>query len=384
MRTLYLGLALSAAITTGSLSAQDTADWYPVQMDRLGFSAYFYQKPTNSTLIEGESMCHSFENKVDEKNHPNTSYKITVWESSNPADNMYAERKKEELATRKLHSQGLTLITKDILQGRAILFDNYMLQSTNGEYVHFYIGSGKNKVYTAEVITKEDEKYNADLILFIRSFRITLYEHQTRNLSIDSLSYTVDFPFPPAIQKTDAPNNGIRHCIIAFGKSEKKAQQGHSAEQQAIPPTEEEPLKVYGIVNVKGIVQTIPGQEAITYSSIHPIETYEISEICYDVTQMPEEIPDGQKESFLTGVMNMVLSTNSKSKLLQHEEIKSGTLEGVSFTYTGLYEAGIRTFLCRAFYTKHKLYVLNILLRNSNELNHPDVIRFLDSFHIKS
>lgn len=243
MRTLYLGLALSAAITTGSLSAQDTADWYPVQMDRLGFSAYFYQKPTNSTLIEGESMCHSFENKVDEKNHPNTSYKITVWESSNPADNMYAERKKEELATRKLHSQGLTLITKDILQGRAILFDNYMLQSTNGEYVHFYIGSGKNKVYTAEVITKEDEKYNADLILFIRSFRITLYEHQTRNLSIDSLSYTVDFPFPLLFKRQMLRTTASDIALLPSANQRKKHNRGILPSNRQSLPQKKNPSK---------------------------------------------------------------------------------------------------------------------------------------------
>lgn len=155
MKTLYFFLPLLIIIVATPLSAQDIPERHLVKMDKLGFIASFYQTPTASTLTEGESTCYSFENIINEKDHPNKLYQITVWESSNPTDSTYAEYKEEELTTLKLHSQGLRLIEKDIMQGRMIPFNCYVLQSKTGEYTHFYIGSGKNKVYTLEVICKK-------------------------------------------------------------------------------------------------------------------------------------------------------------------------------------------------------------------------------------
>ena len=107
MKTLYFFLPLLIIIAATPLSAQDIPEWYLVKMDKLGFIASFYQTPTATTLTEGESTCYSFENIINEKDHPNKLYQITVWESSNPADSTYAEYKEEELTTLKLHSQGL-------------------------------------------------------------------------------------------------------------------------------------------------------------------------------------------------------------------------------------------------------------------------------------
>ena len=354
MKTLYFFLPLLIIIVATPLSAQDIPEWHLAKMDKLGFIASFYQTPTASTLTEGESTCYSFENIINEKDHPNKLYQITVWESSNPTDSTYAEYKEEELTTLKLHSQGLRLIEKDIMQGRMIPFNCYVLQSKTGEYTHFYIGSGKNKVYTLEVICKKDEKYNADLIQFIRSFQITLYNNQIKSISTDSLSYTMNFPFTPKIQKTDSPEAGIKYHVVVSVEAPMKSETGYMGEL-----------------------------EVISQVSVSPIEVYEISEICYNTDQLPEEISSEQKEYFWRELMHMIINATSQGKLLKKEEMKSGNPEGIAFTYTGINGINYRTFLCRAFYIKRKLYILQVLLRYRDEANHPDVINFLDSFRIK-
>ena len=282
MKTLYFFLPLLIIIAATPLSAQDIPEWYLVKMDKLGFIASFYQTPTATTLTEGESTCYSFENIINEKDHPNKLYQITVWESSNPADSTYAEYKEEELTTLKLHSQGLRLIEKNIMQGRMIPFNCYVLQSKTGEYTHFYIGSGKNKVYTLEVICKKDEKYNADLIQFIRSFQITLYNNQIKSISTDSLSYTMNFPFTPKIQKIDSPEAGIKYHVVVSGEAPKKPETGYMGEL-----------------------------EVISQVSVSPIEVYEISEICYNTDQLPEEISSEQKEYFWRELMHMIINATS-------------------------------------------------------------------------
>ncbi|MBD9094127.1 MAG: hypothetical protein EGQ20_16610 [Bacteroides oleiciplenus] len=353
MKVAYFSLQILIMLVVNPLNAQDMPEWHSVKMDKLGFIASFYQTPTANTMNEEEATCYSFENVVNEKNHPNKLYRITVWETSNPADSTYAERKEEELTTLKLHGQGLTLIEKSVMSREAVLFKSYILQNKSGDYIHFYIGTGKNRVYTLEVICKKEAKYNADTILFIRSFAITLYNNQIRDLSIDSLSYTMNFPYTPKAQIIDSPEAGLKYRTVVYSKAAKKPQEAYMGE-----------LKV------------------IKQESVSPIEAYTIDEIAYDIEQ-PEEIPMEQKSDFRKEMIHLVLESTQEGKLLKEEEMPSGNPEGVAFTFTGLNEASYRTFHCRIFYTKHALYIIQVLLRYRDEANHPDVIDFLDSFHIK-
>ncbi|WP_291527801.1 hypothetical protein [Bacteroides sp. UBA939] len=355
MKQFYFFLQTFIILVTNPLNAQDTPEWHSIKMDKLGFSASFYQPPTVSTLHEGEGTYYNFENIVNEKEHPNKLYRISVWDFSDSTDSI-VQSKEAELITLKLHSQGLQLIDKSTMTRGRILLNAYSLQSNNGEYIRFFIGNGKKKIYTIEVICKEEDKFNVDVIKFMQNFNINLYADQIKSFSNDSLSYTMNFLFTPETQKIYSPKENIEYCTDVYGKAPKK---------------QEEDGQFEGLKKV------------IIERSISPIEAYTISETHYYPDQMPEEIPTEQKNDIRKEMIHMVVHITPEGKFLKEEELK-GNPEGIAFTYTGLDNRGEhRTFLCRLFYTKHTLYTLRVLLRHKDEANHPDVINFLDSFRIK-
>lgn len=351
-KTYFLFLILIAC-TIGCAKAQESKqEWVPIKMEKLKFEGSFYTPPTVSTTTEEDATRYCFENTVKEKAHPNKFYRIVVWEVTNPSDSIYSQRKHEELINQKLHGSKLKLVNKSHMQRDGISFDSYILENKAGEYIHFHVGHSRSRVYTLEVGCRKDTPFNTDLIQFIRAFDVNL--HTKHAISIDSLSYTADFPYTPDIKRTEHPENGIQFYTMAYAES---------------PKTEKEV-----IVLIEGKKEKL---NIATNDS--PIKSYKISETRYYKDYIPEETSQEQKSIVRRNVIRSIVN-NLNGRLLKEENIEYENLQGTAFSVADNIS---NLYLCRIFYTNHTFYVLEVKIDRSAGSNQPNAIRFMESFHIK-
>ncbi|WP_373135956.1 hypothetical protein [Bacteroides sp. HPS0048] len=353
-KSLTCLLTLFSFITSVTIKAQDDREWHTIQIEKLGISASFYQQPTATTKLDGEEKNYRFENIVEEGEHPNKSYLISIWETTNPSDPGYAEKKEMQLITQKLHGSNLELMDKNIFPKGGVPITQYTLKNINGEYILFLIGYSKNKVYTSEIHCKKDQGFNYECLKFIQSFYIDNYIKEIQKISLDSLSCSILFPYPPEVYKIDNPEPEMIYAIEAYAPTPQKEE-----EVTIWIGEEEKTIKMYQY------------EDSVSY--------YKLSEALLSET-IPETMSAETMNLLLQHFVHSMVST-SNGKLIKKEEIQRDNLQGIAITV----QSGntTETLLYHMFLKNRKIYILMAALQRGVRTNYPAVTRFMESFHIK-
>lgn len=334
------------------LKAQDP---YPTKNEKLGFEAVFYHQPTAISIQEEDATRYCFVDSICDKDHPNKLYRITVWLFANHTNDKYTSRKMEEIIARKLHSSGLQLKYKSQMQRGTVSFTGYQLENKKEECTHFYIGPQGNKIYTVEIECKPDFCINYNCVEFLQQFNIITADTSVKNIAISELSYTIDFPYTPTIQKMEVPGEGIAYNTIASASSIQKQKAWNNSPDNNKP---------------KFYIQ----------EGEHPVDSYAITEVRFLKELFSSGASAEEQENIRKDIIRNLLH-NADGELLKEENIQRENLKGTALTIIGGEDH--RTFISHVFITSHTIYVIEVKLRPSDKSIHPEVIKFLESFRLK-
>lgn len=328
---------------------------YPAKNEKLGFEAGFYHQPTATSIQEEDATRYCFVDSVCEKDHPNKLYRITVWLPAHPANNEYTSRKMEEIIAGKLHGNGLQLQNKSQMQRGAVSFTGYQLKNEKEECTHFYIGTQEGKIYTVEIECKPDFCFNYNCVEFLQQFNIITTDTPIKNTAISELSYTVDFPYTPTIQKAEAPGEGIAYTTIASASSPQKQKAWNNSS---------------GNNKLKFYIQ----------EGEHPVDSYAITEVRFSKELFSSTASAKEQEKIRKDIIKTLLH-HADSELIKEESLQRGSLKGTALTTIGGDDH--RTFISHIFITSHTIYIIEVKLRPSDKAIHPEVTKFLESFRLK-
>lgn len=328
---------------------------HPTKNEKLGFEASFYHQPTATSIQEEDATRYCFVDSICEEDHPNKLYRITVWLPANPANNEYTSRKVEEIIALKLHGNGLQLQNKSKMQRGTVSFTGYQLENEKEECTHFYIGTHKGKIYTVEIECKPDFCFNYNCVEFLQQFNIIATDTAIENATISELSYTIDFPYPPTIQRMESPEEGIAYSSIASASSRQKQKAWNNS-------SDNNKLKFY------------------IQEGEHPVDSYTITEVCFLKELFPSGTSEKEQEKIRKDIIRSLLH-HANGELLKEESIQRESLKGTAFTIFGGDDH--RTFISHVFITSHTIYVIEVKLRPSDKSIHPEVTKFLESFRLK-
>ncbi|MDR0938948.1 MAG: hypothetical protein LBN29_06305 [Mediterranea sp.] len=338
-------------------------------MTNLGFEASFPLIPIETKTVDGEATRYRFENVFTKKGSPNRYYQVTVWVPNDPADNSYATRKKQEV-TDALFTDEPELISQSTMRRGDATFAHYMLKNKADEQIHCCIGSSGNRVYTLQVVTRPGEGTNYDSLVFLRAFDLIREEPATVAFNPDSLSYSIDFPYPPYM--------GVENVEI-----------GKIISVVAMPPQnipdkmdEEREYQIIAVDSIPDMSQLIlpdRGNIVVWRDSIYG---YVVSEMSFkaelEVIVKEWEVNNG--EAFYSDLIQGVLSEQG-GELVGQERVKAGDLHGIAFHIKNLDQG--RSYICRAFLARRHLYQIMVTGGTYVTPDTPAVARFMDSFRLK-
>lgn len=356
MKRLYassITLFILSVCHLSPINAQNDGGLVHISMNRLGFEASFYNTPKATTNSTEEETCYCFEDIVTEKEHPNKSYRISVWESANGPDT-YADKKVEELCNKKLHGSNLELFNKSTFPRGGSILTHYILKNKKTEGLHFIIGSSQNKVYVLEIETRKDCMINAELLPFIQSFNLTDYQKALQSISIDRLNYTINFPYPPEVYRLDALGDGIKFATVA----------------RAVTPSK--------MIDVT--IWMADGEEETTQmpQKVDSVDYYRVTELHF-TEEIPLELsPDEEEAVYQQEIRTLVNTTNGR--LISQEKLEYGNLRGLSLQVEDVNQG---TYIYRIFFNHRILYILEARVQLNVRPNHPSVTKFMNSFSIK-
>lgn len=355
MNRKHLYLYVLLLFYTFSLMAQEQHQWHPIQIEKLGLKASFYKAPTATTEQKGKETNYRFESIIKEEKHPNKSYLISIWETSDSTDIDYAKNKEEELTTQKLHNSSLQLFSKStIIRGGHIL-NYYQLKNNKGEFVHYCIGHVRGKVYSAKVECKKDESFNTVLLEFMQNF--TIYNPSPINkpyaINIKELSYTIHFPYTPNIYRINTPEPHISYQTVAIVKAPEK-----EIETTLWIDNKEEKVKMVQCVD--------------------SIRHYQISETVFTDEIPLEKLQENSDALFQETIHSLI--TLSNGKLIESHKIKKESLNGIAVTIETIED---RVQHYQIFLINRTLYTIEIELTYRVGNLCESAIQFFDSFQHK-
>lgn len=346
----FLALILFYSI---SLTAQEQHEWHPVQIDKLGLKASFYETPVANTQQDGKETIYTFENKITEKEHPNKSYLISIYITSDSTDANYAKNKEEELSTRKIHGSSLQLVSKSTITRGGYNLDYYQLKNNKDEFTHYCIGTINGKVYSLEVQCKKDEPFNAELLHFLRNFMVFDPVNMSFEIKIKDLSYTIRFPYQPTIKRINTPEPHILYQTIASAKAPEE-----EVEVMAFFGDKEEKIKVLQCTD--------------------SIYQYQVTETVF-IDEIPlEKYQENTDEIFQEIIHSLVSHTNGK--LIETHEIKKGSFKGKALTIRTIED---RTQHYQLFLINRTLYTIEVELAYRVRNLCGSAILFFNSFQPK-
>ncbi len=357
MRTFlpyYLCVLLSLSCL--HCKAQDMDDFdptHPVHSSVYGFNALFYQVPIGTIERHDEETNHRWTSKMTDKKHPNQYYEISVWETGDQENTDYATRKAEELIAGKLYDKQLKLMDKSTFN-RNITFTYYKFSTPKKEIIHFCIAHTKNRVYVLEIKTRPNEGFNAYILQFTKAFRMELPDEQTLTRgSLDDLSYTINFPFPPSIQISTTPEMTATIAICYTLQEETKLM----FSEEVISLDE-------GMALIKDNKEAAPQLKD--------------SVLAYSVAEMRLENNIPNKEDILSALIYQMLEKDGT--LVEQKNIRLGVLEGWSITVRDT-DGSLSLF--RLLAHQQIVYMLYTKLAYMVKEDCPQAMKFFDSFRIR-
>lgn len=350
LKHLYLVLSLLLVVP---LAAQEQHQWHPIQIEKLGLKASFYEVPAASTEQKGKETNYRFTNIIKEKEHPNKSYLISIWETSDSTDIDYPRNKEEELTTQKLHSNSLQLVSKSTITRGGYALNYYQLKNNKGEFIHYCIGCAKKKVYSAKVECKKEEPFNSALLEFMQNFTIYDPINQPYAIKLTDLNYTVHFPYAPDIYRINLPETHILYQTIATAKAPEK-----EVETTVWLGDKEEKIK--------------------TAQCLDSISHYQISETVFTDEVPLEKLQENSDGLFQETIHSLISLSNGR--LIESHEIKKGDAKGIALAIQ-TQEGNVRHY--QVFLINRTLYAIEIELAYKVRKLCGSAIHFFDSFQHK-
>lgn len=337
-----------------SIAAQPTKEWTPVHINSLQFSALFYGAPISTNDKMEKEICHRFENRITDSNHPNISYSIQVWESTDTDLLNYTTDKEAKLINDKLLDKELKLINKGTMN-KGVVFKQFLFENPKEEYIHFYTGIFANRVYCLEIHCRKDEGFNMDVVQFLRSFQLDLPPTQEKEITMNDLSYTIHFPYTPTIKETESTVPSIKRMTLAYAESPKKEVE----------------------VEVEMLYPGSQPEKSITYVSTDSVSLYLVSETLF-TEEVSKAINEKTKNLLYQQSIQDILNSNS-ARLIDQENIRHNDLEGVALMIRNAEE----TQIYHLFITRKGIYVLQANLAYMAKPNCRSVTQFMHSFSLK-
>jgi hypothetical protein len=349
--------------------AQDKEeDWVTIRMPNLGFEASFPLIPIETKTMDGEAIRYRFENLFTKGGSLNRCYQLTVWVPNDLADSRYATMKMQKI-TEEWFKDKPKLISQNTMHRGGTAFVNYVLKNKKNEYIHCYVGSSGNKVYELQIATKPDEGFNPESLVFLRAFDLIRAEPLTVAFNPDSLSYSIDFPYPPYVE---IENEEVVKIVSAVATPPKGI-------SDKLGKEEYEFVAADSIFDLSEPIVPYQGKVAVWGDSIYG---YVVSEMAFKAAleATVSEWRANNGEAFYSGLVQSVLSEQG-GELVDQEYIKVGDVHGIAF-YIKNFERG-RTYICRAFLGRFHLYQIMVTGGVNVTPDTPVVARFMDSFRIK-